>query len=88
MKYGGFKLLDAQFLTPHLARLGAIGEHLVHVYGQHEHHTLLEPESHIQWLDGFAGLVEQAREMSDKFQTLAATWASTSRARAAPCPIA
>ena len=32
-------------------RLAALGEHLVHVYGQHEHHTLLKPESQRDILD-------------------------------------
>jgi DNA repair protein RecN (Recombination protein N) len=58
-----------------------VGSALVHIYGQHEHHTLLEPESHIRLLDGFAGLVEPAGKMNDKFRTLAATWESLQRSR-------
>ncbi len=64
-----------------LGLLSELGGSLVHVYGQHEHHTLLEPESHIRWLDGFAGLVEQAGEMNVKFRALAATWESLQRTR-------
>ena len=64
-----------------LGLLSEVGGLLVHVYGQHEHHTLLESESHIQLLDGFAGLRERAGEMNDKFRVLAATWESLQRAR-------
>ncbi|HWH77373.1 MAG TPA: AAA family ATPase, partial [Candidatus Binatus sp.] len=34
--------------------LAEIGGALVHIYGQHEHHTLLQPETHLQLLDAFA----------------------------------
>src|SRR6185369_12164695 len=33
------------------SRLAAVGEHLVHVYGQHEHHTLLRPDTQRALLD-------------------------------------
>ncbi len=72
------------YLNGSLCQLGLLAElggSLVHIYGQHEHHTLLEPENHIQWLDGFAGLIDQAREMKEKFQALAATWESLQRMR-------
>jgi DNA repair protein RecN (Recombination protein N) len=64
-----------------LGLLSEVGELMVHVYGQHEHHTLLESESHIQLLDGFAGLREHAGKMNDQFRTLAATWDSLQRVR-------
>jgi DNA repair protein RecN (Recombination protein N) len=72
------------YLSGSLCQLGLlseVGSALVHIYGQHEHHTLLEPESHIRLLDGFAGLVEPAGKMNDKFRTLAATWESLQRSR-------
>jgi DNA repair protein RecN (Recombination protein N) len=72
------------YLSGSLCQLGFLSElggALVHIYGQHEHHTLLEPESHIRLLDGFAGLLEQAGDMNDKFRVLAATWESLQRAR-------
>ncbi len=72
------------YLSGSLCQLGLLSElgvSLVHIYGQHEHHTLLEPESHIRWLDGFAGLTDRAREMNEKFQTLATTWQSLQRTR-------
>jgi DNA repair protein RecN (Recombination protein N) len=36
--------------------LAEIGPSLVQIYGQHEHQTLLQPESHLSLLDGFAEL--------------------------------
>lgn len=64
-----------------LSLLSEVGASLVHVYGQHEHHTLLEPESHIELLDGFAGLRERAGAMKDIFHALAASWQSLQRSR-------
>ncbi len=72
------------YLSGSLCQLGLLAElgaSLVHIYGQHEHHTLLDSESHIRWLDGFAGLTEQAREMNEKFRTLAAIWESLQQTR-------
>ena len=64
-----------------LALLAEVGGSLVHVYGQHEHQTLLEPESHIRLLDGFAGLLELANKMNGSFRAFAATWESLQRSR-------
>jgi DNA repair protein RecN (Recombination protein N) len=64
-----------------LGLLSELGGSLVHIYGQHEHHTLLEPESHIRLLDGFAGLLERAGKMNDSFRAFAATWESLQRSR-------
>src|SRR5687767_13037118 len=36
--------------------LAELGNALVHIYGQHEHHTLLKPETHLKLLDSFGGL--------------------------------
>jgi DNA repair protein RecN (Recombination protein N) len=58
-----------------------MGASLVHVYGQHEHHTLLEPESHLRLLDGFAGLLENAAKMNESFRALAAAWEKLRRSR-------
>ena len=38
-----------------LAILKNIGNNLVDLHGQHEHQTLLRTETHIDFLDGFAG---------------------------------
>lgn len=42
-----------------LAILKNIGNNLVDLHGQHEHQTLLRTETHIDFLDGFAGTAPQ-----------------------------
>ena len=44
-----------------LAVLADIGSFLVHIYGQHEHHTLLQPETHLNLLDAFADIANRTR---------------------------
>src|SRR5262249_20489350 len=44
--------------------LGQLGEHLIHVYGQHEHALLLKPESHLELLDEFGQLAAGRQEMA------------------------
>ncbi len=61
--------------------LSEVGEPLVHIYGQHEHHTLLHPEAHIGMIDAFGGLAQAAGKMSDRFCALATAWESLRRAR-------
>ena len=46
--------------------LSEIGPSIVHIYGQHEHHTLLKPETHLGLLDAFGGFAAEAEEMSKK----------------------
>ncbi|MET0502073.1 MAG: AAA family ATPase, partial [Candidatus Binatia bacterium] len=50
--------------------LSDIGHSMVHIYGQHEHHTLLRPETHVGLLDAFGGLAAEADAMGQKFQSL------------------
>ncbi|MGH7768265.1 MAG: DNA repair protein RecN, partial [Candidatus Binatia bacterium] len=64
-----------------LGLLSEIGPSLIHIYGQHEHQTLLRPESHLQLLDDYGGLSEKAAVMSGKYAALAAAWNDLSRAR-------
>jgi DNA repair protein RecN (Recombination protein N) len=52
--------------------LSDIGRSMVHIYGQHEHQTLLKPETHIDLLDAFGGLADKAAEMNEKYHALAA----------------
>src|ERR1044071_3049670 len=61
--------------------LGEIGRSLVHVYGQHEHHTLLQPETHIALLDAFGGLADSVAAMAAKFQPLESVWQSLRKTR-------
>jgi DNA repair protein RecN (Recombination protein N) len=64
-----------------LGLLSEIGPSLIHIYGQHEHQTLLRPESHLQLLDDYGGLNDKTVEMSGKYATLAAAWNNVSRAK-------
>ena len=50
-----------------LAVLESIGDCLIRVYGQHEHHTLRQSETHLGWLDAFAGHADRLVEMSGRF---------------------
>ena len=52
------------------ARLGEIGERLVHVYGQHEHHTLLRPETQRALLDDAGDLGALTAAMSAHYRAL------------------
>lgn len=38
-----------------LAMLKQLGNHLIHIHGQHEHTGLLQVEEHLAWLDQFGG---------------------------------
>ncbi len=61
--------------------LSEVGGSLVHIYGQHEHQTLLKPETHLGILDSFGALTDAAEGMRGKFRTLVATWDSLRQAR-------
>ena len=50
--------------------LSEIGPSIVHIYGQHEHHTLLKPETHLGLLDAFGGISAEAETMGKKFHAL------------------
>ncbi|HEY2987965.1 MAG TPA: DNA repair protein RecN [Candidatus Binatia bacterium] len=65
----------------HLGLLSEIGPSTIHIYGQHEHQTLLKPESHLQMLDAYGGLEDRAAEMNRKYSALAAAASALSRAR-------
>ncbi|HEX6438968.1 MAG TPA: DNA repair protein RecN [Candidatus Binatia bacterium] len=57
-----------------LGLLAQVGASLVHIYGQHEHHTLLQSETHLNLLDAFADLDDKARSMKQRFEALAHAW--------------
>jgi len=65
-----------------LSLLSDISSSMVHIYGQHEHHALLKPETHMGLLDAFAGLGDRVSGMSAKFHTMDSVWQSLSEARA------
>ena len=54
--------------------LAEVGGALVHIYGQHEHHTLLQPETHLILLDAFAGLEPAGKAMGEHFAALSRAW--------------
>ena len=64
-----------------LALLAEVGSSLVHIYGQHEHHTLLQPETHLTLLDYFGELGNKAEEMKQKFDALASAWTGLTATR-------
>lgn len=46
-----------------LQTLAATGEGLIDIHGQHEHQGLLKNDNHLLFLDGFAGLTEDAASL-------------------------
>ena len=46
------------------AALRALGRRLVDIHGQHEHQALLDPRSHVGFLDAYAGLKPAAAEVA------------------------
>ena len=64
------------YLNGSLCPLGVLalaGGSLVHIYGQHEHHTLLQAETHLSLLDAFANVVA-SRSMKEKYDALVHAW--------------
>jgi DNA repair protein RecN (Recombination protein N) len=55
-----------------LGVLAAAAGALVHIYGQHEQHNLLQAETHLKLLDAFADLAPQS--MSESYHRLASAW--------------
>ena len=64
-----------------LGLLSEVGSALVHIYGQHEHQTLLHPEAHLALLDGFAAVHEQTELMKQRFDDLMKTWSRLTETR-------
>lgn len=52
-----------------LAQLRVLTSQLVNIYGQHEHQNLQRVETHLQLLDGFAGLQPQVASYQQAFQS-------------------
>ncbi len=51
------------------ALLAQIGNHLIHIYGQHDQALLLKPESHLEFLDEFGQLQEERVRMGDTYES-------------------
>jgi DNA repair protein RecN (Recombination protein N) len=62
-----------------LSVLAEAGSALVHIYGQHEQHNLLQMETHLNLLDAFAGLAPQP--MSESYRALALAWQELKESR-------
>ncbi len=54
-------------VTVSLAGLRTVGQELVQIYGQHQHHALLNPDFHLSFLDLFAGLETRALRTREAF---------------------
>lgn len=51
-------------------QLAALASGLVDISSQHEHHSLVEPSSHMRYLDAFGGLQDLRREMGHAYRKL------------------
>ncbi len=51
-----------------LLTLEALGRELVDIHGQHHHQSLLRPETHLEFLDGFGRLAEARENLGDLFR--------------------
>lgn len=54
-------------VTVSLAGLKSVGQHLVQIHGQHQHHALLNADFHLAFLDRFAGLEPKAERAKALF---------------------
>ena len=74
------------FINGTLATATALRElssQLVELHGQHEHHTLLDPSTHLGVVDGFGGLAALAARTQSSFDALCASRDALARLRAA-----
>ena len=71
------------FIDDALATVGAlqeVGSRLIDLHGQHEHQALLNPDTHIDLLDAFAGLQKERDEVRHRFHSWRATHARLDQA--------
>ena len=61
----GAARVDGRPATP--AQLRELGRSLVGVHGQHEHHTLLDPEAQTGLLDAFAGALAVRESVAERY---------------------
>jgi DNA repair protein RecN (Recombination protein N) len=50
--------------------LKELTEHLIDLHGQHQHQSLLDPQKHIDYLDGFAGILKEREKMEELYNAL------------------
>ena len=67
------------------AALRELGARLVDLHGQHEHQALLDPETHLDLLDRYAGLDAEREQVARAFADYAGS-ASRRSTRSARCP--
>ncbi len=60
-------------LSP-LSLLSNVGGGLIHIYGQHEQHTLRRTDTHLGLLDAHGGLEAGAAAMKKRFEAFATAW--------------
>lgn len=60
-------------------QLAAVTSRLVDISSQHEHHSLVDPATHLGFLDAFAGLEHERAAMHEAWGRLAASEAELSR---------
>jgi DNA repair protein RecN (Recombination protein N) len=53
-----------------VAMLAALGPHVMSIAGQHDQQILTQPESHLDYLDEFAGLEKECARISEMFAAL------------------
>jgi len=68
--------MDGALVTA--AALRDLGVRLVDLHGQHEHQALLDPDTHLQLLDCFAGAEPECQRVADRFASLEAARATVS----------
>ncbi len=61
--------------------LAELGTHLIHIYGQHEHHSLLRSETHLTLLDAHGNLEDQAVVMQQRYETFRRAWEKFKQAK-------
>ncbi len=64
-----------------LVRLAELGSHLIHIYGQHEHHGLLNPERHLPLLDAYGSLEDKATAVGRRYHECKTLWDQLNRAK-------
>jgi len=63
--------------------LRELSERLVELHGQHEHHTLLDPATHLDVLDAFGGLTTAGTATATAFESMRTAREELDRVRAA-----
>src|SRR3984893_14392746 len=74
------------YINGEMATAGALKDlsgRLIELHGQHEHHTLLDPATHLDVVDAFGGLQRAAGDVAGQFERWRATEEELCRASTA-----